>query len=87
MTTHTGMGEYYDLRYFYKIEDAGLSEAPLYGNWIDPDVVSAAEQLRKVYENRKAALKRSKQGAAYVRKNFSLEAFAGRLGRFLDTLD
>src|SRR5262249_11530433 len=55
MTTHTGMAEYYDPRYFYKIEDAGMSEAPLYGRWIDPDIDSAAEQLRKIYDDRKAA--------------------------------
>ncbi len=87
MTTHTGMAEYYDPRYFYRIEAAGKSEAPLYGNWIDPDVDSAAAQLRKVYDNHKAALKKGKQAAAYARKNFSLDAFAGRLGAFLETLE
>lgn len=87
MTTHTGMAEYYDQRYFYKIEDASKSDAPLYGQWIDPDVESTAAQLRYVYEHRKAALKKGKQAAAYVRRKFSLEAFGANLGRFLDTLD
>jgi hypothetical protein len=40
-----------------------------------------------VYDNRKEVLKKGKQAAAYVRKNFNLEAFAANLGRFLDTLD
>jgi hypothetical protein len=30
MTTHTGMAEYYDSRYFYRISDAGYSDASLY---------------------------------------------------------
>ncbi len=87
MTTHTGMGDYYDPRYFYPIETAGTSPAPLYGNWYEPDVDSAAEQLRKVYENRATALKKGKAAAAYVRKNFSLEAFAERIAAYLDTLE
>jgi len=87
LTTHTEIAEYYDPRYFYKIENAGMSDAPPYGRWFDPDIDSAAAQLRAVYENRKAALKKGKLAAAYVRKNFSLEAFAGRLGTCLETLD
>lgn len=61
MTTQTGMAEYYDPKYFYKIEDYGLSEAPIYGRWIDPDVDSAAAQLRYVYEHRQEALRKGNE--------------------------
>jgi glycosyltransferase involved in cell wall biosynthesis len=87
MTTHTGMGAYYDKRYFYKIQDAGKSPGPLYGNWYDPDVDSAADQLRHIYENRGAALRKGRAASTYVRREFSLSAFAARLGAYLDTLD
>lgn len=86
MTTHTGMAEYHRPQFFYGVRDAGMSTAPLGGQWYDPDVEHAAQQLRKVYEDRKTALKRAKSAATYVRKNFSLEAFAGRLGAFLETV-
>lgn len=86
MTTHTGMAAYYNSLYFYGVRNAGMSDSPLGGKWYEPDVEHAAEQLRKVYDNRKTALKKAKNGAAYVRRDFSLEAFAGRLGTFLETL-
>jgi glycosyltransferase involved in cell wall biosynthesis len=86
MTTHTGMAEYYRPSYFYGVKDAGLSESKLGGEWYEPDVDHAAEQLRAVYENRKVALRKAKQGAGWLRNNFSLDAFAGRLGAFLETL-
>lgn len=87
MTTHTGMAEYYDPKYFYEIRTAGMSEAPLYGRWYNPDIDHAAEQLRYVYEHRKEALRKAKAGAAYVRKTFSVDQFAKRLSGFLDTLN
>lgn len=87
MTTHTGMAEYYDPRYFYAIETAGTSPAPLYGDWYDPDITSIALQLRRVYERRKEALARGKRGAVYVRKHWSAGAFATRLGALLETLE
>lgn len=87
MTTHTGMAEYYQPRYFYGVENAGTSRGPLYGDWIEPDVDHAAFLMREVYNNRRAALRKGKQAANYVRKNFSLEAFAGKLGAFLNTLE
>ena len=87
MTTHTGMAEYYNPRYFYEIKTAGSSPAPIYGDWLDPDIDSAAEQLRKVYQNRKAASRKGKLAAGYVRKEFSLDAFATRLGAYLETLE
>ena len=87
MTTHTGMAEYYNPRYFYEIKTARSSPAPIYGDWLDPDVDSAAEQLRKVYDNRKAANRKGKLAASYVRKEFSLDAFAKRLGAYLETLE
>lgn len=85
-TTHTGMGAWYNSRYAEGVQASGMSPSPLGGDWIEPDVGHAAEQLRKVYENRKAALKKAKAGAAYIRREFSLDAFAGRLGAFLETL-
>lgn len=85
-TTHTGMAEWYNPLYFYGIKDSGTSESPLGGLWFEPDVEDAAFQLRSVYENRKKALSKAKRGAAYVRKNFSLEAFARRLGSLLTEL-
>lgn len=87
MTTHTGMAEYYDPKYFYEIRTAGMQEAPLYGRWYVPDVDHAAEQLRYVYEHRKEVLRKAKAGAAYVRKKFSMTQFAKRLSEFLDTLN
>lgn len=86
MTTHTGMASYYRPQFFYGVKNAGTSAAPLGGEWFEPDVEHAAEQLRKVYEGRAAALKRGKSAATYVRNNFSLEAFANRLGEYLKTL-
>lgn len=86
MTTHTGMAEYHNLRYFYGVRSAGTSPSQLGGEWFEPDTDHAAEQLRKVYENRKEALRKGKQAAAYVQKNFSLDAFTARLGAFLETL-
>lgn len=85
-TTHTGMQAWYNGRYAEGVRDAGLSPSPMGGNWIEPDTDHAAEQLRKVYENRKAAFRKAKAGAVYLRKEFSLEGFASRLGAFLDTL-
>lgn len=86
MTTHTGMGEYYRPNFFYGIKTAGTSPSPMGGAWYEPDVQSAAEQLRKVYEDRAASLKRGKSAATYIRNNFSLDAFATRLGAYLETL-
>ena len=63
-----------------------MSASPMGGEWFEPDIEHAAEQLRKVYEGRAAALKRGKSAATYVRNNFSLEAFANRLGEYLKTL-
>lgn len=87
MTTHTGMAEYYRPQFFYGIRAAGYSPNPLGGDWIEPDVEHAAEQLRAVYEDRKGALRRAKGAATFVRKNFSVEAFAARLSTFLNTLE
>lgn len=86
MTTHTGMAEYYKPQFFYGVRSAGTSPSPLGGDWQEPDTDHAAEQLRKVYEGRKAALKRGKAAATYVQKNFSLDAFTARLGQFIETL-
>ena len=84
MTTHTGMAEYYNPLYFYGVKTACTSPAPMGGEWFDPDVESAAEQLRKVYDDRKAATKRAKSASTYIRKKFSLAAFADRLGNYLE---
>lgn len=84
-TTHTGMGAYYDKRYFYGVQ-ARKAPSPMGGSWYDPDVDDAAAKLREVYERRSAALKKGKAAAAYARKNFSLAAFTGRLSAFIDTL-
>jgi glycosyltransferase involved in cell wall biosynthesis len=86
MTTHSGMSAYYKPQFFYGVRNDGMSTSPMGGEWYEPDVAHAAEQLRKVYENRTSALKRGKSAATYVRNNFSLEAFANRLGTFLETL-
>lgn len=86
MTTHTGMAAYYKPQFFYGVRSSGMSPSPLGGEWYEPDTDHAAEQLRKVYEGRKAALKRAKAAATYVQKQFSLDAFAARLGEFIETL-
>ncbi len=86
-TTHTGMQEWFNPKYAHAIQDAGTSEAPLYGNWIDPDVDSAVDGLRYIYENRTAALRKAKAGAAYVRREFSLSSFAQRIAAYMETLE
>lgn len=86
MTTHTGMAEYYNERYFYGVRSVGMSPSPLGGEWFEPDTDHAAEQLRKVFENRKEALRKGKQAAVYVKKKFGIDAFTARLGAFLETL-
>lgn len=86
-TTHTGMAEWFDAKYAYGVRSVGTSPAPLYGEWFEPDVDHLAEQMRKVYENRAAAVRKAKAGAAHLRKQFSLDAYAARLGAFLNTLE
>jgi glycosyltransferase involved in cell wall biosynthesis len=86
LTTNTGMAEYYDPRYFSGVNNAGMSESPLGGEWYEPDVDHAADQLRQVYEHRKTALGKAKRGATWLRNTFSIDAFAGRLDAFLQTL-
>ena len=85
-TTHTGMAEWFRADIAEGVCTAGMSDSPLGGQWYEPDIDHAAEQLRKVYENRKAALRKAKRGAGWLRKQFGLEAFAQRLGAFLETL-
>lgn len=85
-TTHSGMGAYYKPQFFYGVQSTGTSPSPLGGEWYEPSVDHAAQQLRTVYENRKAATKRGKAAATYTRNSFSLNAFTERLGAFLDTL-
>lgn len=86
-TVHTGMAEWFDARYAEKIETAGLSTAPLYGEWLDPDIDSIADRLRWIYDNRKAALAKAKKGSAYLRKNFNLDKFAQRFGAAISDLE
>jgi hypothetical protein len=86
MTTHTGMGAYYKPQFFYGVRNAGMSASPMGGEWYEPDIEHAAEQLLKVYNDRPASLRRGKAAATYTRKNFSLEAFSERLGAYLETL-
>lgn len=86
-TTHTGMAEWFEPAYAEAIETAGTSPAPISGDWFDPDIDSMADRLRWVYDNRKAALKKATRGAEYLRRQFSLERFAARLGAALDKLE
>lgn len=86
MTTHTGMAVYYRPEFFYGVQSAGVSPSPLGGDWIEPDVEHAAAQLRSIYEDRPAAFARGAAAAAYVRRDFSLDAFAARLGAYIETL-
>lgn len=86
MTTHSGMGAYYRPQFFYGVRSPYMSESSMGGRWYDADIDHAAEQLRKVYEDRKGALARAKKAATYVRNNFSIEAFADRLGAYLERL-
>lgn len=83
MTTHTGMAEYYDKAYFYGVEAAGTSAAPLGGEWFEPNVKQAAEHLRTIYKNRKAAQKKAAKAAKYVREQFNYERMAAELQAFL----
>lgn len=78
-TTHTGMAEYYDGKFFYGVGSSGTSEAPLGGEWYETDVEQAAEQLRKVYDDRKAARRRGKSASTYTRKKFGLDSYRDRL--------
>jgi glycosyltransferase involved in cell wall biosynthesis len=85
-TTHTGMANWFNSRIANPIATLEATESPLGGEWYEPDIDSAAAQLRKVYENRKGALHRAKMGSQRIRRDYSLEAFAQRLSSFLEGL-
>lgn len=86
-TTHTGMAEWFSPKYAYPIASLPPSPGPLYGNWLDPDVDSIAEQMQRVYLDPKAARRKAKAGAAFLRKEFSIAAFGRRIAAFLNTLE
>lgn len=84
---HTGLLEYASSEYFFEIPTAGVSEAPLGGNWIEPDVDGLAQLMRYVYENRDAAARKGARAARYVAANFSREKYCERLSAILRELD
>lgn len=86
-TTHTGMAEWFSPKYAYPITSLPPSPGPLYGNWLDPDVDSIADQMRAVYNSYGQAKRKAKAGAAHIRKHFSVEAFGQRIGAFLNSLE
>lgn len=86
-TTHTGMAEYYNEKYFWGVEDEGMESAiTLPGEWPTPSVESAAAQLRKIYDDYTAAQKKAKLASQYVRKNFNLDVFAKNIDSYLRSI-
>lgn len=85
MTTHTGMAEYYDPKFFYGVGCPTMSESPLGGRWYEPSVEEAAAQLRKVYENRKEAKRRGKAASTYIRKRLTLDRMGQQIQTLLET--
>jgi glycosyltransferase involved in cell wall biosynthesis len=85
-TTHTGMEAWFDERYFYGVESPTTSPAPYGGEWFEPSVESAAQQLLAVYNDRKEARRKAKLANIYIRKNFNLEKFGNHLREIIAPL-
>ena len=83
-TMHSGMGAYATPRHFYTVGTTGMSQSPMGGRWYEPDVEAAAKHLRRIYQNPAAAFVRAQQTAHYVRRQFSLAAFAQRLHTYIE---
>jgi glycosyltransferase involved in cell wall biosynthesis len=76
MTTHTGMAEYYDPKYFYGINHTEPEDSLYCGEWLPPDIDHLASVLQSVYTNYNAARAKAKLAATYVRKTFTNAQFA-----------
>jgi hypothetical protein len=77
------MSQYYKPEFFFGVQVSGTSPSPLGGLWYDPDVNHAAFQLRTIYENRMTAFEKATLASEYIKSNFSLQVFAGRLESLL----
>lgn len=74
----SGMSEYFDSKYFYEIDIAGKCPA-LYSNYppsdvgtmIEPDLESLKKQMRYVFEHQDEAREKGKDGAMWVKNNWT----------------
>lgn len=80
----SGMSEYFDENYFYKIDVKGNCPA-VYANYKnvgtmeEPDLDSLKKQMRYVYEHQKEAKDKARAGAEWVAQNWTIEKTADKL--------
>lgn len=90
----SGMSEYFNKKYFLEVKIDCLKPALYHrfksidtGFMIEPDVKDLKRQMRYVYEHKEMALKKAREGAEWVKDNYSIKQTADKWKELLDTFD
>lgn len=91
VTNYSGLEEIALPEISYPLQPIGFSDRKEWveqpGKWAEIDIQELMYQMRYVYEHQEEAKIKGKKASEYINKNASWELAAGKMKRFLETID